>query len=158
MTASNPLFLTGDTDMVYAVTLIDLEKSGPVVVEVPPKCGPGSVDAAFFRFVVDMGAPGPDRGAGGKYLILPPDDPSDSAAGGGQAVIDGETYFVARSRSYINLIALRGFLVDGCPYTAFDMFTDGLKIYPLDQAADPPAMEFRDLTGGFFNSTQPWAR
>jgi hypothetical protein len=40
------------------------------------KCGPGTIDDAFFRFVVDMGAPGPDRGAGGKCLILPPDDPN----------------------------------------------------------------------------------
>jgi hypothetical protein len=36
-----------------------------VVVELPPKCGPGTVDDAFFRFVVDMCAPGLDRGAGG---------------------------------------------------------------------------------------------
>ncbi len=154
MMDSTPLFLTGNTDTVYAVTLLDLAASGPVVVEVPPKCGPGTVDDAFFRFVVDMGAPGPDRGSGGKYLVLPPDDPSDlhPAAGGEQAVVDGETYFVARSRSYINLIALRGFLVDGSPDTAVDMFTNGVKIYPVDQASNPPAMEFRNLAG---NSSTP---
>jgi hypothetical protein len=69
---SNPLFLTGNTDTVYASTILDLERDGPTVVEIPPKCGPGTVNDAFFRFVVDMGAPGPDRGQGGKYLILPP--------------------------------------------------------------------------------------
>ena len=37
------------------------ETDGPTVVEVPPGCGPGTVDDAFFRFVIDMGAPGPDR-------------------------------------------------------------------------------------------------
>jgi len=69
---SDPLFLTPNTDTVYAFNTFDLEKTGPLVVEVPPGSGPGTVNDAFFRFVVDMGAPGPDKGKGGKYLILPP--------------------------------------------------------------------------------------
>ena len=52
--------------------MLDLEKDGPTVVEIPPGTGPGTVDDAFFRFVTDMGRPGPDKGKGGKYLILPP--------------------------------------------------------------------------------------
>ena len=69
---SNPLFLTGNTDTVYGIVFLDLETDGPTVVEIPPGCGPGTVNDAFFRFVIDMGAPGPDRGKGGKYLIVPP--------------------------------------------------------------------------------------
>ena len=69
---SNSLFLTGNTDTVYALAILDLDRDGPTVVEIPPGCGPGTVDDAWFRFVIDMGAPGPDRGEGGKYLILPP--------------------------------------------------------------------------------------
>ena len=68
---SNPLFLTGNTDTVYALAFLDLDTDGPTVVEIPPGCGPGTVDDAFFRFVIDMGLPGPDRGQGGKYLIVP---------------------------------------------------------------------------------------
>ena len=70
---SDPLFLTGNTDTVYVSVILDLKQDGPTVVEIPPKCGPGTVNDAYFRFVTDMGIPGPDRGAGGKYLILPPD-------------------------------------------------------------------------------------
>ena len=70
---SNPLFLTGNTDTVYASAILDLDRDGPTVVEIPPGCGPGTVNDAFFRFVTDVGAPGPDRGQGGKYLILPPE-------------------------------------------------------------------------------------
>jgi hypothetical protein len=70
---SAPLFLTGNTDTVYCAGVLDLATDGPTVVEVPPGCGPGTVDDAFFRFVVDMGAPGPDRGQGGSYLIVPED-------------------------------------------------------------------------------------
>ncbi len=70
---SPPLFLTGNTDTVYASGILDLKKDGPTVVEVPPGSGPGTVNDAFFRFVTDMGNVGPDRGKGGTYLILPPD-------------------------------------------------------------------------------------
>jgi hypothetical protein len=135
---SNPLFLTGNTDTVYCMAFLDLETDGPTVVEIPAGTGPGTVDDAFFRFVIDMGKPGPDRGEGGKYLILPPDFkgemPKDKK--------DGGEYFVAQSTSYVNWIALRGFLADGKPDAAAKMFKEGLKIYPLSQAGNPPKMEF----------------
>ena len=64
---SNSLFLTGNTDTVYLSGFLDVARDGPIVVEVPPRCGPGTVNDAFFRFVIDLGGPGPDRGQGGKY-------------------------------------------------------------------------------------------
>lgn len=67
---SNSLFLTGNTDTVYALAILYLDRDGPTVVEIPPGSGPGTVDDAWFRFVVDMGAPGPDWVQGGNYLIL----------------------------------------------------------------------------------------
>jgi hypothetical protein len=135
---SNPLFLTGNTDTVYCLAFLDLETDGPTVVEVPPGTGPGTVDDAFFRFVIDMGGPGPDRGQGGKYLIVPPgykgEVPKDKK--------DGGEYFVAHSPSYVNFVPLRGFLVDGKTDAASKMFREGVKVYPLSKAANPPAMEF----------------
>ena len=59
---SNPLFLTGNTDTVYVSGILDLATHGPIVVEVPPRCGPGTVNDAFFRFVIDMGGQGPTEG------------------------------------------------------------------------------------------------
>ena len=139
---SNSLFLTGNTDTVYASVILDLENDGPTVVEIPPGSGPGTVNDAFFRFVIDMGAPGPDRGKGGKYLLLPPE-------------YDGEVpegYFVARSPGYVQWLILRGFLVDGKPDAASKMFRDGLKIYPLSAIANPPTMQFINGTGKEFNT------
>ena len=127
---SNPLFLTPNTDTVYAFNTFDLEKTGPLVIEVPPGTGPGTVNDAFFRFVVDMGAPGPDKGQGGKYLILPPGYKDEEPKG----------YFIARSPSYNNLFILRGFLVDGKPDAAARMFSEQVKIYPLSEKANPPKM------------------
>jgi hypothetical protein len=130
---SNPLLLTGNTDTVYCVAALDLEADGPTVVEVPPGSGPGTVNDAFFRFVVDMGGPGPDQGKGGKYLIVPP---------GYTGALPKRGYFVAHSPSFVNLLVLRGFLVDGKPDAASKMFREGVKIYPLANAGSPPAMEF----------------
>ena len=139
---SNPLFLTGNTDTVYASAMIDVGRDGPTVVEVPPGCGPGTVNDAWFRFVVDMGAPGPDRGAGGRYLIVPDDYDGN--------IPDG--VFEARTPSHVNWLILRGFLVDGSPDPSTSMFEEGLRIYPLSARDDPPAMEFVSFSGKTFNT------
>ncbi|MBA8840935.1 DUF1254 domain-containing protein [Ochrobactrum sp. RH2CCR150] len=143
---SAPLFLTGNTDTVYGMAMLDLQKEGPTVIEVPVGSGPGTVNDAFFRFVADMGAPGLDRGKGGKYLILPPDYKGDlnPPVGGAQAEVEGQKYFVSKSTSYVNWLILRGFLVDGKPDAAVASFKNGLKVYPLAKRDTPPAMEFID--------------
>ncbi|MFP3978481.1 MULTISPECIES: DUF1254 domain-containing protein [Marinobacter] len=151
---SSPLFLTGNTDTVYCIAFLDLKKDGATVVEIPANSAPGTVDDAYFRFVTDMGIPGPDAGKGGKYLILPPDYDGDlnPPEGGMKAEIDGETYFVSKSTSYVNLLFLRGFLVDGKPDVATAMFENGLKIYSLKDADNPPKMEFISGSGKSFNT------
>jgi hypothetical protein len=151
---SNPLFLTGNTDTVYASVMLDLERDGATVVEIPPGSGPGTVNDAYFRFVTDMGAPGLDRGKGGKYLILSPDyeGPLDPPEGGSEAQVDGEKYFVSKSPSYVNWLILRGFLVDGKPDASTRSFEQGLRVYPLSQAAKPPKMRFISGSERNFNT------
>jgi len=151
---SESLFLTGNTDTVYASVILDLKRDRATVVEIPPKCGPGTVNDAYFRFVTDMGVVGPDRGAGGKYLILPPeyDGDLDPPEGGMKAVVDGQKYFVSKSSSYIHWLILRGFLVDGRPDSSSKMFREGLKVYPLAKAENPPVMEFINGSGRDFNT------
>lgn len=145
---SNPLLLTANTDTVYAFSVLDLETDGPTVVEVPPGSGPGTLNDAFFRFVVDMGAPGPDRGKGGKYLIVPADYTGDLP----KDVKDGGDYYIARSPSYVNMVFLRGFLVDGKPDAASKMFREGFKVYSLSKANNPPKMEFINSSKQAFNT------
>lgn len=151
---SSPLFLTGNTDTVYASAFLDLKEDGPTVVEIPAKCGPGTVNDAYFRFVTDMGVPGPDRGEGGKYLILPPDYKGDllGPIGSKKTEINGKSYFVSKSPTYVNWLILRGFLVDGKPDIATQMFKEGLKVYPLSKAQNPPAMQFMSGSEKAFNT------
>jgi len=118
---STPLWLTGNTDSIYAWMTLDLKADGPTVMEIPANVM-GPLDDAYFRFVVDFGATGPDRGEGGKYLILPPDYEGEVPEG----------YFVARSPSYRNWALLRANTdVIGTGETAFAYYRDNLKIYPL---------------------------
>jgi hypothetical protein len=156
------LFLTGNASTVYASSFIDLEKNGPTVVEIPAGAGPGTVNDAFFRFVVDMGAPGPDRKKGGMYIILPPNYEGDLEVTPNsfkdnhsvKAMVGGVEHdvWIAKSKSYTNWIILRGFLVDGKPDAAAKMWRDGLKIYPLKDAKNPKKMVFVSGSGKNFNT------
>jgi hypothetical protein len=118
---STPLFLTGNTDSIYAWMTLDLKAEGPTVMEIPPNVM-GPLDSAYFRFVVDFGATGPDKGKGGKYLILPPDYEGDVPEG----------YFVARSSSYRNWGLVRANTdIVGTGDKAMQFYRDNLKVYPL---------------------------
>ena len=67
---SRSLFLTANTESIYALAWLDL-KNGPIVVESPPNTL-GLADDFWFRYVTDLGIAGPDKGKGGKFLFLPP--------------------------------------------------------------------------------------
>ena len=87
---SRSLFLTANTESIYAMGWLDL-KDGPVVVESPPNTL-GLVDDFWFHYVTDLGNAGPDKGKGGKFLFLPP--------GYEGAVPEG--YYVFKSQTYGN--------------------------------------------------------
>ena len=89
-----------------------------------------------------MGRPGPDRGQGGKYLIVP--------AGYDGSIPDG--YYVSESPSRINWLIARGLLVDGNPEAPTKNFHQGLRVYPLSDVDAPPEMEFISLSEQEFNT------
>jgi hypothetical protein len=113
------LFLTANADTIYFVGFIDLTK-GPMVFESPPDAL-GTLDDDWWRWVIDFGAPGPDRGQGGKYLLLPPGYDGPLPRGG---------YYVAHSRTTHVLILGREFLVNNDPAPAAEVIKNRTKIYP----------------------------
>jgi hypothetical protein len=50
-----------------------IKEFGPIVIEIPP--GPITAAANDMNqlYIMDMDIPGPDKGKGGKHVILPPD-------------------------------------------------------------------------------------
>jgi hypothetical protein len=66
-------FLTANSDTPYAYGALDLRTDGPMVIELPPGKFIGFVNDHNTRWVLDMGTIGPDKGEGGKHLVLPPD-------------------------------------------------------------------------------------
>ena len=79
------VLLTANTETVYAIGHLDLKTDGPTVVEAPPHML-GFLQDGLQRYLADIGPLGPDKGKGGKFLILPPGYTGN--------VPDG--YFVAR--------------------------------------------------------------
>jgi LysM repeat protein len=67
---SRTVELTANDNTVYSFIWLDT-KDGPLVVEVAPKVL-GLIDDFWYKWVIDVGITGPDKGEGGKYLILPP--------------------------------------------------------------------------------------
>jgi hypothetical protein len=132
---SKSLFLTGNTDSVYFSTWLNL-KDGPLVLETPPKIL-AFLDDAWFQYVTDIGNAGRDKGQGGKYLVLPP----------GYTGPVPEGYLVAKSRTYNLWLMGRGFKVNGDLKPAVDGIKKNLRIYPLSQAANPPATKFINGSG-----------
>jgi hypothetical protein len=121
------IFLTGNTETIYHVTWLDT-KDGPLVIEIPAGTL-GMIDDLWFRFVTDIGPLGPDKGNGGKFLLLPPGYTGD--------IPDG--YFVLPSRTYGHWCFFRVFIESGDMQTAIEYAKKNYRAYPLALAADPPA-------------------
>jgi len=113
------LFLTANADTVYYLAVVDLSK-GPMVVVQPPM-GLGTLNDMWFSWIIDIGFPGPDRGEGGKYLLVPPGYDGPLPEGG---------FYVARSRTNRVLYAARAFLTDNDPKPTVDLIKKTIKIYP----------------------------
>lgn len=138
---SKSLFLTANTESIYFFGWIDL-KNGPVVAEGPPDVL-GVIDDFWFRYVTDFGNAGPDRGKGGKYLIVPPDYKGALPAAG---------YHIVKSRTYGNLLVGRGFLSNGSAKPAVENIRAHLRVYSYSLKNNPSPTRFVNASGTFINT------
>lgn len=81
--------LTPNYTTPYIATFIDLKETGPFVVEVPAGLIAGMILDNWQRVLADLGVVGPDKGQGGKYLIMPP----------GYGPVEAEGYYVVEATS-----------------------------------------------------------
>ncbi len=160
---SSSLFLTANADTVYFVGIIDLS-GGPIVLETPPDAL-GTIDDMWFRWVTDFGVPGPDRGAGGHYLLVPPGYDGPLPDGG---------FFVAHAETDHVLLLGRSFLQDDDPAPTVATIKEHLRIspyapggfgtsvatllegtVPLAPAAEAPETRFVEASGVPVNTIPP---
>jgi hypothetical protein len=135
---------TPNSDLIYGMTFVNLAETGPLVFEAPPKLQgilldfwqrPIPVDGG--KFFGDVGLPGPDGGAGGKFLLLPPGYKGDVPKG----------YYVYRSGTNNVFIFLRSFyqsLENISP--AVDVLKQSV-LYPLGKKDSAKPMVFTDASG-----------
>jgi hypothetical protein len=137
---SKALWLTPNTVSIYMAMWLELGDE-PMVIETPPNVL-GIIDDHWFHYVADFGNAGPDQGQGGKFLILPPGYEGDVPEG----------YYVARTHTYGNWVIWRGFQVDGDTAPAVATTKKTFRVYPLSQQANPPEMNFINVSGKFHNT------
>jgi hypothetical protein len=138
------LVTTPNSDVIYAMSYVDIGKDGPLVFEAPPNLQgilldfwqrPIPVDGG--KFFGDVGLPGPDAGKGGKFLLLPPGYTGEVPEG----------YYVYRSGTYNVFIFLRSFYEDPKNLTPAVALVEQSKIYPLNGKDAAKPMQFPDASG-----------
>jgi len=130
------LFLTPNTTTVYVLSCMNLQE-GPMVVNVPPHVL-GPVDDADFRWVTDVGLTGPDKGAGGAYLFVPP---------GYDGALPEKNYHVMKPRTNRLVMFYRVFVEKGDLAAAVEDVRANAAIFPLAEATNAPAPRVVDLSG-----------
>lgn len=101
----------------------------------------GFLNDAWQRFIGNMGVTGPDKGKGGKYLVVPPGYTGEIPEG----------YFLLKPATNRNFMFLRGSIARGLE-PAVKTITSKLQVYPLKDVANPAATEFVNMSNKAFNT------
>ncbi|GEP02887.1 DUF1254 domain-containing protein [Methylobacterium oxalidis] len=140
--------LTPNPDSIYFMSFWNVKDGGPLVIEIPPAEGgaiAGNIVNVWQMPLEDAGPEGADKGAGGKYLILPP----------GYAGAPPEGYIPLRSDTYSGFALLRSNLASHADADVAKAVAYGkrIRVYPLAQAAQVPETRFTDAYDVLFDST-----
>jgi hypothetical protein len=131
---SQGLFLTGNSDTIYLWGFVDLS-DGPMVVDMPKLSLPsgllGTINDMWFQWVTDLGLPGPDRGEGGKYLVVGP---------GYDGPLPDSGFHVSHSSTNVATVVLRAFMVDNDPSGPVAEIRESFRVYPYTPGAEGSAV------------------
>ena len=144
--------LTPNPDAVYFMPFFDTKDVGPVVLEIPPADEGGSITGSVMdcwqAALEDVGPAGVDKGKGGKYLILPP----------GYKENVPDSYIALSSGNFQGYALVRSILQTGgdAGVAKAVAYAKRVKLYPLSQAANPPATTFIDASDVVFEANIPY--
>lgn len=134
--------LTPNLTTLYAMSFWNMAEKGPLVVDVPAGATAGGVLDVWQRPVTDMGQTGPDKGKGGKYLILPP----------GSKAVQAPGYIVMRSPTNQVWFATRGLAADRAEAEAT---VRKHRLYAWADRARPGTTKYIPVGGKDWASQQP---
>jgi hypothetical protein len=135
--------LTPNATTPYIIGYFNLVRTGPMVIDLPPGPNASLVSDAWQHAVTDMGQTGPDKGAGGKYLIVGPRKSTPSEAKG---------YFVVASTTANVSLGFRA--LDPDPAKA-QQWMEKVRVYPFSQRQQPPKQRFLTPPGKSYFQAQP---
>jgi hypothetical protein len=143
--------LTPNPDAIYFTPFINTQDAGPMVLEIPAADEDsitGTVMDVWQCALEDVGPAGVDKGAGGKYLILPP--------GCQDKLPDG--YIPLPSDTYQGYALLRSIPTSGGEADVAKAVAYGkrIRLYPLSEATQPPPTIFVDVVDLVYDSTIPY--
>jgi hypothetical protein len=124
-------------------------KDGPVVLDLPPGDANGSFNGNIVTIwqmpLEDAGLLGADKGAGGKYLVLPP----------GYSGPKPDGYIALQSDTFGGYMLLRSNLKShgDADVAASIAYGKQMKIYPLAQAGNPAPTVFTDVKDIDYDTT-----
>ena len=139
------LWLTANDTTIYALANVDLGKSGPIVVEIPPGAIVGMIDDFWQRSLADVGLPGPDGAKGGKFLLLPPGYEGEAPQTG---------YHVLQGTMNNYNVMVRG-IVQNDDKDAAVQNVKRVKVYPLSESGNPKPNTFISMSGKVMDTTPP---
>lgn len=140
--------LTPNPDTLYFMAFWDT-KAGPVVLDLPPADEGGSFNGnivtAWQMPLEDVGLLGVDKGAGGRFLILPPGYEGTLRPG----------FTPLQSDTFGGYLLLRANLKSHgeADVAAAIAYAKRMKVYGLAEAAKPPTTVFVDAKDVLFDST-----
>lgn len=135
--------ITANATTPYILGFVDLNETGPLVIELPPGPTAGGIGDFWQRAIIDMGQTGPDQGKGGRYLVLAP---------GQQPPADADKYYVAKSETMNVLVGFR--VLDPDPAKG-KALVEQFKMYPYAQRAKPGPTRLLSPGGKAWSGTQP---
>lgn len=134
--------LTANATTPYLMAFPNVKETGPLVLEIPAGPTAGGFTDFWQRPVSDTGQTGPDKGKGGKYLILGPDDPD----------MQPEGYHVFRSPTVNVFIGQR--VLEPDKEKALALMA-AIRIYPYSAKDFPPTTPHIRPDGRKWSGTQP---
>jgi len=117
--------LTGNDTTPYVIGHLNLQRTGPLVIDYPKGQTAGGILDFWQRPITDLGLTGPDKGDGGRYLVLAP---------GQEAPRDVDGYVVVQSPTNNIFHAFR--VLDPDP-KADEALMAGYQAYPYAQRQNP---------------------